>query len=276
MSIKVTSYVWDNSTAKDGALLVLLAIADHAHDDGTGAWPTVATLARKSRMSERGVQYSLRKLEEAGELVVEPNAGPGGRNLYRILLTPAGGEAQCTPADIAPPQDLHPPGEQDCTPGVNPTAPITVNEPSNQPSSLTPPSSADADSAGASAEDASGEVIEAEFVFEKPQNAQTLIGEWIDHCEAPPPSRVTGQIAKEIKNMLDEGIAYERVRQGLAEWHQRGLHPSTLASIVHELSTPRTRPNNHQQQTDDKFARSFARAQAGINVFAMAERQLEA
>ena len=91
--------------------------------------------------------------------------------------------------------------------------------------------------------------------------SQTLIGEWIDHCTQPPPSRVKGQIAKEVKTMLDEGIPYDRVRAGLAEWNSRGLHPSTLPSVVHEVANkaPR-RPNTRQQETDDLFDAAMQRA----------------
>jgi len=88
--------------------------------------------------------------------------------------------------------------------------------------------------------------------------AQTLLGEWIDHCPEPPPGRVKGQIAKEIKNMLDEGISYERVRIGLATWQQRKVHPSVLPSIVHEMSGP-PRVDRQQAAVDDKFARALDR-----------------
>jgi hypothetical protein len=91
-------------------------------------------------------------------------------------------------------------------------------------------------------------------------STQSLLGEWIDHCIAPPPGRVKGQVAKEVKAMLDEGIPYERVRQGLAAWQQRGLHPSTLASVVHEMATPRV--NGKQQETDDLFGAALERARA--------------
>lgn len=122
------------------------------------------------------------------------------------------------------------------------------------------------------------EVIQGEIVHDA-RTTQTLIGEYVEHCPQKPPSQVIGQLAKTIKRMLvDDGIDYDRVREGLAEWHRRGLHPSVLPSIIHELSTPRTRPrpNNHQQQTDDMFARAYARAQAGQNVFLSTTREIEA
>lgn len=94
-----------------------------------------------------------------------------------------------------------------------------------------------------------------------PQTTQALIGEWVDHCQQPPPGRVKGQVAKEIKTMLDEGIDYERVRAGLADWNTRDLHPSVLPSIVHGIGN-RQNGSRRQAATDDMFERAMQRARA--------------
>jgi len=62
-------------------------IANHAHADGSGSYPSIQTLARETRMSERGVQYCIAALKESGELVVEADGGPHGCNLYTIPMT---------------------------------------------------------------------------------------------------------------------------------------------------------------------------------------------
>ena len=93
-------------------------------------------------------------------------------------------------------------------------------------------------------------------------SSQRLIGEWIDHCPEPPPGRVKGQVAKEIKTMLDEGIPYERVRSGLAEWNTRGLHPSVLPSVVHELGNRKNGVSRRQAETNGVFDRAMERARA--------------
>jgi hypothetical protein len=87
MSIKVMSRVWEGSRQSGGALLVLLAIADFADDDGL-AFPSVRTLARKARLSERQVQRVLAELPAAGELVVRPGAGRQGAHLFRVTGGP--------------------------------------------------------------------------------------------------------------------------------------------------------------------------------------------
>lgn len=85
MSIKCSTRVWDYSSSGGNELLVLLAISDHAHDDGSGAWPSIKTLATKCRISSRSVQRHLRELENKGELKTSYGNGPHGTNLYSIL-----------------------------------------------------------------------------------------------------------------------------------------------------------------------------------------------
>lgn len=77
--------VWEYSAVGGSELLVLLAIADHAHDDGGGAWPSVPTLARKCKLSDRHVRRVIRALEDSGEIAVERGAGRNGVNVYTIL-----------------------------------------------------------------------------------------------------------------------------------------------------------------------------------------------
>jgi hypothetical protein len=88
MSIEVMTAVWNHSKASPAAKLVLLAIADHQGD--RGAWPSEATLARVTGMSERSVRRKVVELVELGELSVEVNAAPSQTqyksNLYWVLV----------------------------------------------------------------------------------------------------------------------------------------------------------------------------------------------
>jgi hypothetical protein len=90
--------------------------------------------------------------------------------------------------------------------------------------------------------------------------AQTLIGEWIDHSAERPVQRVIAHASREVKQLLDEGIAYERVRTGLAEWASKGQHPSTIPSFVSAVGNRRA-TNGKQAETDDLFSRAMVRAQ---------------
>jgi hypothetical protein len=83
MSIKVMSYIWEHSKLKGSELLTLLAIADHADDEGV-AYPSILKIAKKTRMTERNVQLVLKKLVRSHELVIIKNAGPHGCHLFQI------------------------------------------------------------------------------------------------------------------------------------------------------------------------------------------------
>jgi Helix-turn-helix domain len=84
MSLAVMSWVLDESEARLGARLVLLALADYAHDDGSKAFPSVETLARKSKLSERGTRDALRKLEADG-MVVSTGKTKYGTIIYTVV-----------------------------------------------------------------------------------------------------------------------------------------------------------------------------------------------
>lgn len=102
MSIAVQTRVWAYSNGRGSALLLLIAIADFADDNGC-AFPSVETLAAKIRLDRRTTQRLMRSLEEMGELHVDTAARFNGCNLYRI--TPGGGK---TPPVVAAPQGRHP------------------------------------------------------------------------------------------------------------------------------------------------------------------------
>jgi hypothetical protein len=113
VAIAVMNWVWQHSRTKNGARLVLLAIADCCNsDDGTGAWPTIPELMAKTNLSERAVQLGLKEAESAGELKIERGAMGNNRHRFAVIMSPAdsaGLEAQnLRPAKSAPPQNLHP------------------------------------------------------------------------------------------------------------------------------------------------------------------------
>lgn len=120
------SWIWENTKAEGSELLVLLALADHAGDDGR-CYPSMTRIAARARLSLRGAQTAIRALEGKGAIKTDLNAGPKGCNRYTVRMgTPATSAprtdctpqmAASTPADndrgganggIKPPQHLHP------------------------------------------------------------------------------------------------------------------------------------------------------------------------
>ncbi len=91
--------VWDSSL-EPTERFVLLCLADAANDDGR-CWPSAATIARKTGLSERAVRYSLKALEDAGHLTRQER--PGTSTIF--VVHPC---TTCTPAPRAPLQEVHP------------------------------------------------------------------------------------------------------------------------------------------------------------------------
>lgn len=134
MSIKIMTMVFDRYPNGGGEMLLALSLADFADDNGTSVYPSIKQLSEKTRQSERSVQYQLRKMEEAGWLVLV-NSGNGGRNQrreYRISPEWIKG------ADFAPVQSTTGKGATDDVKGANDSNKgcnglhphITANEPS--------------------------------------------------------------------------------------------------------------------------------------------------
>lgn len=70
--------VFDRYPVGGGEMVLALKLADNAHDNGTHIYPSVATMALKTRQSRRTVQYQLRRMEESGWLI-KVAEGRGGR-----------------------------------------------------------------------------------------------------------------------------------------------------------------------------------------------------
>ncbi len=85
VSIRIMSAVWEEADVGGARLLVLLALADYANDNGI-CWPGVNALARKARVSERYVRELLGDLESNGHIIRELNTGPYGVNTYKVLV----------------------------------------------------------------------------------------------------------------------------------------------------------------------------------------------
>lgn len=88
MSLKCQSWVYQYSEARGNERLILLAIADEANDDGTNAYPGIATIAHKARVNERTTMRCIASLERDGRLIViRPDIkGRGHHNTYVVVM----------------------------------------------------------------------------------------------------------------------------------------------------------------------------------------------
>lgn len=85
MSLHALSWVLKHSEAKNGARLVLIALADFAHDDGSKAFPSIETLMQHTRLGRTAVREALRRLKEDGQ-IVETGKVRSGTTIYSILM----------------------------------------------------------------------------------------------------------------------------------------------------------------------------------------------
>ncbi|WP_371932199.1 helix-turn-helix domain-containing protein, partial [Mameliella sp. MMSF_3537] len=106
MSVRVMSLVWERDDLDPYEKLVLLAMADHADDDGR-CYPSIRRLCERTGMKERGTRNVIVRLCDKGLLTVDYGAGRAGSNLYTVVTTPRTGCS--TPAPDAPPSSGTPP-----------------------------------------------------------------------------------------------------------------------------------------------------------------------
>lgn len=77
------SQVWEHAPCRENALIVLLALADWANDDGV-SWPSIQKLADKTRIDRRSAQRIIRRLKSDGIITIEEGGGRAKQHRYRI------------------------------------------------------------------------------------------------------------------------------------------------------------------------------------------------
>ena len=129
MSIKVMSWVWEQDLPPLDKI-VLMAIADHADDDGY-AWPGMKRIAEKCSMEKRTVQRHVEKLQEQQLLKVESRQrhdGSSSSNGYTVVMNGTNREGVA---------ESHPPMSGMTPPHGTDDTPLTVIEPSEETTTTT-------------------------------------------------------------------------------------------------------------------------------------------
>ena len=127
MSIKIMSWVWDNSPYSGKQLLIHLALADFSNDEGV-CWPNQETIARKARCTVETVRTATKQMTQDKLLeIIRPSSGPGSAHQYRLLSPkPLGVKPQEIPQIEQPIPQIQPPN----TPNPSPN---NRQEPSIEP-----------------------------------------------------------------------------------------------------------------------------------------------
>jgi DNA-binding MarR family transcriptional regulator len=106
MSSEAREWVWEHSSSRGTARLVLLSIADRVADAQCISWASLSSLAKRTRASVSTVREAIDRLVDAGELEqLDDLTGPQRSTVYRLpLAAKAVAEAareQDEPADQA-------------------------------------------------------------------------------------------------------------------------------------------------------------------------------
>lgn len=75
--------VWENAPCRENSLLILLALADWANDDGV-CWPSMQKLADKARVDRRSAQRIVRKLVQQRLISIDEGGGRANQHQYTV------------------------------------------------------------------------------------------------------------------------------------------------------------------------------------------------
>ena len=88
MSIKLMAAIFESTTLGPTERLVLLALADHADDDGR-CYPSIQRLCQRTGLGERAMQGNIQKLRASGHITIIPGGGRSRPNTYIVCANPA-------------------------------------------------------------------------------------------------------------------------------------------------------------------------------------------
>ncbi len=182
MSVKVLGVVWDALRLKRPTdTLVMLALADHASHDGSRIFPSVRTLARMTRLSEREIQRTLRWLQGERLIHVVAEATRRRPREYRIdLAALAEARGDCTsPHDTSRDGPRSPEGRPTVTQGV--TEGRSEGDPRSPDPSEDPSKDSSRDPSLCTTPSAAGEVTFEQFreQYPKKQAMEAAAREWM-------------------------------------------------------------------------------------------------
>jgi hypothetical protein len=241
VGIRLVVEVLDHYHGPDHKFRWLVAFAEKAKDSTRTGWPGREIMARRTGKSAARVSNLAAELVADG--VLERAGGGGrGRGNARYTLLPLA-ISQGSPS-------TNPMGAVQGSPSTNPKVEVKGSRERTQGSPSTNPIQAPHSSS---------------YNPQNPQppagtvpvpNAQTILGDFIDWDRASGGTltrRTIGQLAKQITSLLSEGIDDRHIRNGLAAWRAREMHPSTLDSFVNAAMNGHTAsPRQHRPSTGDR------------------------
>ncbi|MFD5895894.1 helix-turn-helix domain-containing protein [Streptomyces sp. NPDC060366] len=120
MSKDAREWVWEHSSSRGTARLVLLSIADRVPDEQCVAWASIASLMQRTNASRNAVRGALTTLAASGELeTLDTFIGPQRSTVYRLPRTAAQLAKAAAATEDDPGAIVEPPAASDPVPELD-------------------------------------------------------------------------------------------------------------------------------------------------------------
>ena len=225
---------------------VLMVLALDATDSTRQAMPGLDAVALLGNCGHRTAQRALDALRAAGLIKTVRHSGPNRtRAIYEVLPAPGTHDSMVAP-------DTH---DSMVAPGRGYTRQFQHQHTSKSGSTH--------DTSLARTKPSAEPSTELTAAAPPPPTAQTILAAFIDWDTANGgqlTKRTTGQLAKQIADLLAEGVGEEPIKRGLADWRDRGQHPSVLHSFVDAAMNGHPITSRRENERQAQLARQLERA----------------
>lgn len=293
MSRRCVEWAYAQDCGSPGAKFVLVTLADFADEAGS-CFPGQDLLAERTGQGVRTVRRQLAELEDLGLLRRHARSrGEGrGRTSDRYVLA-AGGEGSTGQSGRQVPDGPETGPEQpdsaDSGPSTGTDGPtgqsgrqVATNRPStttNRPNQDDQPANVAGEPSGNHQRTASTSGGAAAGGT-PPPSAKELVADYVAACAKRPPSKLVGQVAREVADLIADGTDPDDIAGGLARLAHLGINPTVLPSLVaeHQASQAHGTDADIRDLAERRLAgaRSRARVLASVETRAEATRLLQA
>jgi DNA-binding transcriptional ArsR family regulator len=207
--------VFRHSRAEATDRLVLLVLANSVNEESGTTYLSVGRISERARVSERTVQYALRRLEESGEITRAGKHPQFGTMVYRLNVSAEGVQ------DLRP---LHPVGVQPVAPGgVQPVAPNPKEDPKA--------------SSSRSSKKKDARIMP---LADEPHGFTEWLGHHLIECQLPPMRAETvarTKVAQAFRNLMEEGRTMHELKLASTamsrdEWRMAAVQRRTPAVLL--------------------------------------------
>jgi hypothetical protein len=297
MGIRLVTEVLDRYHGPDARKLWLLAWAEKANDGTRTGWPTREVLAHRTGRSPSRASHIADELVTEGVLKRDGGGNRGGpaRFILLPLADPEKGAARAH--SFGTPKGASRPHPEAAVKGAASTHPSEGGKSAARAHPKPEVKGADSARKGAEfegkgadpsprpAETGSLPLIEPSeeqpsepLVAANAPTAQTILANFIDWVRAQGGDltrRTTGQLARQIGDLLEQDVPDRYIRSGLADWYASGHNPSTFDSYANAALNASARNRAAQNGTGPSAApgpdRAREWAEAGREYQAMTE-----